>query len=127
MSTTKQPFKLRQRVPWFSIGGIFLLILFTLSNAAANMISTAVRPPSQEPEREDLSKTIADRSARVDALLREGDQCRPPFAHELARALVYDGRSAVAYADDYERRCGEDPIVRKWADVSLKFPRTLRR
>lgn len=126
MTTPQQPPKLRQRVPWLALVGIFLMMVVTLGNAAANMFATAI-PPEQAPEPEALSKTIADRSARVDEMLREGDQCRPQFAHELARALVFDGRSAVAYADDYERRCGDDPVVRKWADISLKFPRTLRR
>ena len=54
------------------------------------------------------------------AAAAEGDRCRVEIARELSRALVFDGRSAVAYVDDYERRCGDDPIVRRWANASRR-------
>jgi hypothetical protein len=52
-------------------------------------------------------------------LLGQGDLCRATIARELARTLVYDGRSAIDYANDYAQRCGEDPVVRRWADASV--------
>jgi hypothetical protein len=37
-------------------------------------------------------------------------------AHELARLLAMDGQWAGVrhYADDYEQRCGSDPVVKHW-------------
>jgi hypothetical protein len=131
MTATKDSLpKVRQRIPWISLSGILLIVFMTLGSAAANLLGGA---PAEDPamreeqRREEMGKALEERRARVDEMLLAGDKCQPAVAHELARSLVYDGRSAVAYADDYERRCGEDPIVRKWAEVSLKFPRTLQR
>ena len=61
----------------------------------------------------------AARRERIDALVAAGgDRCLLEQARELARALVFDGRSAMAFADDYEQRCGDDIVVRRWGDAS---------
>jgi hypothetical protein len=112
--------KVRQRVPWLSLTGILLVVLMTLGSAAANMIPHHI-PTARELQRDEQNAVIEARRQRIAALLAEGDRCRPHIARELARALVFDGRSAVAYADDYEKRCGEDPIVQRWRDASYRL------
>ena len=125
MTTTTDPIpKLRQRVPWLPLIGILFTLLLTLGNAAANMMPGRL-PTVRELQRAEQDAAIAARRARIAELTAEGDQCRPPIARELARALVFDGRSAAEYANDYARRCGEDPIVRRWGDASIKLA-TLR-
>jgi hypothetical protein len=123
--TDSPDIKVRQRTPWWSLIAILLLVLLTLGNAAANMIPFHV-PSARELQRAEQAEMIEARRARIATLLAEGDRCRAAVARELARALVFDGQSAVAYADDYARRCGEDPIVRRWGDASIKLS-TLRR
>jgi hypothetical protein len=109
--------EVRQRTPWLSLTGILFVVLLTLGNAAANMMPSHV-PTARELQRAEQNAMIDARRERIAMLLAEGDRCRAAIARELARALVFDGRSAIEYADDYERRCGEDPIVRRWADAS---------
>jgi hypothetical protein len=117
--------KVRQRVPWLSLTGILLVVFMTLGSAAANMMPQHI-PTARELQRAEQDEMIQARRARIAALLAEGDQCRPHIARELARALVFDGRSAVEYANDYERRCGEDPIVDRWRDASYRLVRIRR-
>jgi len=121
MTRKKSAFpKVRQRIPWLSLVGILIIVLLTLGNAAANMIPFHV-PTARELQRAEQATTTGARRARIATLQAEGDRCRAEIARELARSLVFDGRSAVAYADDYARRCGEDPIVRRWGDASLRL------
>ena len=120
---TETPIKLRKRVRWFPLVAMTALILFTIGNAAASILGVPKHVPG--PTREELQRaeqlaTTAARRDRIAALQAEGDRCRPLIARELARALVFDGRSALPYADDYARRCGDDPIVRQWADVGTR-------
>lgn len=107
--------KIRQRVPWLTLAGIFLVLLLTLGNAAANMIPMRI-PTKRELQRAEQDATAAARRARIAELEAKGDQCNAQIAREHARDLVFDGRSARAYADDFECRCGDDPIVRRWAN-----------
>lgn len=109
--------RLRQRIPWLSLAGILLVVLLTLGNAAANMMPYHI-PTARELQRAEQAALIEARRERIATLIAGGDHCSPAIAHELARALVLDGRSAAAYADDYERRCGDDPIVRRWGRAS---------
>jgi hypothetical protein len=112
--------KVRQRVPWLSLIGILLVVFMTLGSAAANMMPQHI-PTARELQRAEQNATIDARRERIAALLAEGDRCRAEVARELARALVFDGRSAAEYADDYARRCGEDSTVRRWGDASIKL------
>ena len=120
MTAKKKETPIRQRVPYVSLACILLVVLMTLGNAAANMSPSRI-PTARELQRAEQDELVAARKQRIAELLAEGDRCRAPIARELARALVFDGRSAYEYADDYERRCGEDPIVRRWADASVKL------
>jgi hypothetical protein len=110
----------RQRVPWLALLGILLVLMMTLGNAAANLVSPKL-PSARQRQRAEQTAMIHARRLRITMLLAEGDRCRRYIAHELARALVYDGRSAIPYADDFERRCGEDLVVRSWAIASAKL------
>ncbi|HEY5923220.1 MAG TPA: hypothetical protein VIV11_16185 [Kofleriaceae bacterium] len=126
-SPSKSPeIRVRQRVPWLSLAGILLVVTFTLGSAAANMLPHHI-PTKHELQRAEQNALIAERKLRIATLLAEGDRCRIEVARELARALVFDGRYAVPYADDYERRCGEDPIVRRWANASYRWVRIAKR
>lgn len=119
-----QPRSVRARPPWLSLLGIVLLVLLTLGNAAANMVPFHV-PTAYELQQAEQQEITAARRARVDALIVEGDRCRPEVAHDIARGLVYLGRSARAYAADYRQRCGDDPIVERWGNAPV--PRPTRR
>ena len=117
--------KVSKRLPYGSLAGISLVMLMTLGNAAANMIPThgpttrSLMAAKRRAEQDELAQTRRDRITAIQAL---GDQCQFQVARELARALVFDGHSALAYADDYAKRCGgDDPIIRKWADASVKL------
>lgn len=120
IATPDHPTKLRQRVPWLRLTAILFIVLLTLGNAAANMLPHHI-PTTRELQRAEQNEVIEARRERIATLLATGDRCREQIARELARALVFDGRSAVAYADDYARRCGDDPIVRRWAAASVKL------
>lgn len=109
---------LRARPPWFSLVGIVLLVLLTLGNAAANMVPFHV-PTAYELQQEEQREIAEERRVRLETLLVEGDRCRPHVAHEIARGLVYVGRSARAYAADYQGRCGTDPIVERWGTAPM--------
>jgi hypothetical protein len=116
----------RQRTPWWSITGILFVVFFTLSGAAANMRPFHI-PTPRELQRAEQALVAAARRDRIDALIAAGgDHCTLEAARELARALVFDGRSAMAFANDYERRCGNDVIVRRWGDASHLVLASLR-
>jgi len=107
----------RARVPKLKVTGIVLLVLSVALGAAANMIPFHV-PTKVEIQREEQAESTIARRDRIEELLAAGDKCNLFVARELARALVLDGQSAVFYADDFERRCGNDHVVRKWGDAS---------
>lgn len=113
-----------QRVPYLGLGVILVIVLSTIGGAAANMIPSHL-PTAAELRAEEQAEIFEARRVRVTALIAAGDHCRADVAREIARGLVYDGRSAHAltYANDYERRCGEDPVVRGWAEAMLPTPR----
>lgn len=96
-----------------------LVALFTLANAGMNMLPTH-RATRAELRHEEERTLIDERREHIAALLAHGDGCKPVVAHELAKELVFDGRSARAYADDYAQRCGEDPVMRHWGNAPIK-------
>lgn len=111
----------RARIPWLRLVATLLVLLTTFANAALNMLPSH-RPSARDLQREEQAAIIAARRARLARMLADGDGCHPAIAHELARALVFDGRSACDYAADYERRCGEDPVIRHWAEAPMPHP-----
>lgn len=119
--TSKRSF--RAKTPWFPLVGIVLLVLLTLGNAAANMVPFHV-PTAYERQQAEQHELAEAKRIEVDALIAEGDKCRPHIAHEIARGLVYVGRSAREYAADYQQRCGIDPIVERWGNAPLPRSKT---
>lgn len=118
---------LRARGQWRAIAGIVLGTLFTLSSAAAQLMPGRARPEPRRPIDDELAAIVQERRDRI-AELEAGApsrRCHPASAHELARLLVMEGQwpEAQRFANDYEARCGDDPIVRKWGDA----PRPHRR
>lgn len=109
------------RVPrknqWLALAFFVIVVAMTLANAAANMMPGHF-PSKAELQRAEQDEIAAGRKARIAELLSAGDHCNAQRARELARALVYDGQSAASYVDDYERRCGEDPIMARWRAAS---------
>jgi len=108
----------RARTPWLRLAALALVLLMTFANAALNLLPSP-HATARDRQREEQAAIIAARRIRLARMLADGDGCHPSIAHELARTLVFDGRSARDYADDYERRCGPDPVIRHWAEAPL--------
>jgi hypothetical protein len=119
-SKTAAP-SIRARGQWRVIAGVVLGTLFTLTSAAAQLMPGGARPPARRPIDDELAAIVLERRDRIAELQANepSRRCHPPSAHELARLLVMDGQGPTArrFADDYEQRCGDDPIVRKWGDA----------
>ena len=120
--------KLRARGQLRVIAAIVLGVAFTMSSAAASLMPGGPRPPERRPIDDELDAIVAERKARSAELEQAapGERCHPAGAHELARLLVMDGRwpDVRRFADAYEQRCGEDPVVRTWGDAPV--PRSRR-
>lgn len=108
----------RSPIPWLRLACVLLVMLMTFANAALNMLPMHL-PTAQEARHAEQDQMVVARRARLAKLLSEGDGCHPAIAHELAKALVFDGQSARDYAADYERRCGEDPVIEHWAAAPI--------
>ena len=108
--------KLRKRVPWVTLFLIVLVPVFTFKDAAVNLF--APRPPNRAQRRQaDQNEQVRLRRVRLTTLQMFGDHCDRRIAQDTARTLAFDGQPVTAYADDFARRCGEEPIVRKWATL----------
>jgi hypothetical protein len=119
--------KIRARGQLPRIAAVVLGTMFTLTSAAAQLMPGGPRPAPRRAIDDELAAIVEQRRVRIAELqaAAPGDRCHPAGAHELARLLVMDGQGPAArrFADGYERRCGEDPVVRKWGDA----PRPTRR
>jgi hypothetical protein len=116
-----RPPKLRARGQLRVMAAIALGVMFTLASAAAQLMPGRARAPERRPIDDELAAIVEQRKVRIAQLEHEapGERCHPPAAHELARLLVMDGRwtDVRRFADGYERRCGEDPVVRTWGNA----------
>jgi hypothetical protein len=115
----EQPISVRQRGQVAPMVAIALLVVFTLASAGATSIAVHHRPSAAELRAAEQRAQIIERRVRIAELVAQGDRCMPAIAHELARALVFDGRSARAYAEDYETRCGTDLEIEHWRDAPV--------
>lgn len=107
---------LRSRVPWLKLFLIVLVPVFTFKDAAVNLF--APRPPTREQRLQaDMNEQVQLRRVRLTRMKMFGDHCDRELARETARTLAFDGQLVTGYADDFARRCGEDPIIRKWATL----------
>lgn len=108
--------KIRSRVPWLKLFLIVLVPVFTFKDAAVNLF--APRPPNREQRlKASIEEQVHLRRVRLTAVKLFGDHCDRELARENARLLAFDGQPVAGYADDFARRCGDDPIIRKWADL----------
>ena len=104
----------RSRVPWLRLAILLLAMGVMLSHVVTTLLIPTRHATHEARLRAEQEQLIAARRARIAKLLSEGDGCHPSIAHELAKALVFDGQSARDYAADYQRRCGEDPVIAHW-------------
>lgn len=84
------------------------------------------KPDQREAMRQELVEVAAQRDTRIERLgLVINHICDPATAHEYIKLLVLDGRKdeAVAFGDDYTRRCGGDRVVENWAKAPRPRPR----
>lgn len=109
------PDSLRARGQILPMVVVGLIVLMTLGNAAANMMPVHV-PTAAEVRVEEQQAIVGERRMRIAELTAAPDRCQPAVSHELVRLLVQDGQFplAQAYADGYEARCGDDPVVHHW-------------
>jgi len=81
------------------------------------------KPDRRDALRRELAEISQQRKLRIIALQASlVDRCDPPTAHELAKQLVMDGRGLDArqFAALYAERCGDDPVVDRWASAPLR-------
>ena len=127
MKTSQKRESVRARGQVRAMAGAVLVTMLTLGGAAAQLLPNPPPPSPRQVMQDELATLVAERRVRIAELQAgaPGDRCHPPSAHELARLLVMDGQAPAArqFADAYEQRCGEDPVVRKWGDA----PDPLRR
>lgn len=109
----------RARVPWLRLAVLLLAMGIMLSHVVTTLLLPTRHPSHDARRRAEQEALIIERRVRLARLLAEGDGCHPSLAHELAKALVFDGQSARDYAADYERRCGEDPVIEHWAAAPI--------
>jgi hypothetical protein len=126
-TSRRSPPSIRARGQLRAMAGVALGLLFTMSTAAAQLLPGGARPSPRQQMNDELAEIARQRVARIAELeaAAPAARCHPASAHELARLLVMDGRwpEVRRFADAYEQRCGEDPVVRKWGDA----PRPARR
>jgi hypothetical protein len=98
-----------------------LVVLFTV--AVLTWVSALVpqkKPDRNSAMRRELAEIAMQRRLKIIGLQHSlGERCDPAQAHELAKQLVMDGRGPEAkdFATSYTARCGEDPVVVRWANA----------
>jgi hypothetical protein len=98
-----------------------VLVAFFLAVAA--WTSASVPDEQQDPQedmRRELVGAVEERRARIAELgALIGQSCDRIRVHELMQLWVMDGQwqLARAFADYYEMHCGEDVVVRGWANA----------
>ena len=98
-----------------------LVVLFTV--AVLTWVSALVpqkKPDRNSAMRRELAEIAMQRRLKIIGLQHSlGERCDPAQAHELAKQLVMDGRGPEArdFATGYTARCGEDPVVVRWANA----------
>jgi hypothetical protein len=99
--------------------GVFAAFAFAVTAWASALVPNRRVDRGAEMQRE-LATVVVERQARIAQLGAViGDRCDAHNVHELMKLLVMDGRwqDARAYGETYQGRCGDDPIVEKWASA----------
>lgn len=110
--------KVRAKGQLLPVIGVVVLVLFTLGNAAANML-VSKQPTRAEIRAEERAEIVGARRAALVQLRAHVDHCEVANAHELARLLVMDGRfdEVKFFAQGYQAQCGADPVVEHWGQA----------
>lgn len=101
------------------IGG--LVGLFVVAAVMwVSSLNPQARPDRYAAMRREIAEIAQQRRVKIAAMQRAiGERCDAELSHELAKQLVMDGRGNEArlFAADYTARCGEDPVVIRWANA----------
>jgi hypothetical protein len=104
---------------------LVLVVLALFITAVATWAFSIIperKPHPREVMRRELTEVTMERKARIDMVRMElGLNCDAPRAQELAKLLVFDGRStdARAFGASYVARCGSDLVVEHWANAPV--------
>ena len=101
------------------VGGMVALFAVVVLAWSASLVPHK-KPSRHDAIRREIAGIASHRKIQIIALqARLVDRCDPPAAHELAKQLVMDGRGADArqFAALYADRCGDDPVVARWASA----------
>jgi hypothetical protein len=104
------------------VGGVVAMFAVVIGAWIASL-APREKPDRRDVLRRELAEIAQQRKIRIIALQASlVDRCDPPAAHELARQLVMEGRGLDArqFASRYSERCGDDPVVARWASAPLR-------
>lgn len=107
----------RRRRMRLTIAALMVLFAIAVTTWASAIMPGKRRDPKGDMRRE-LAGIVLQRKIKVVELTAALDgRCLPVIAHDLARALVMDGRSddAKQLASSYAARCGADDVLDRWA------------
>jgi hypothetical protein len=103
------------------LGGLVAMVTIAVLLWSASLMPRRKLDRAEQMRRE-IAQIAQQRKVKIVGLRASlADRCDPPTAHELAKALVMDGRGLDArdFAALYTARCGEDPVVTHWAAAPL--------
>jgi hypothetical protein len=103
------------------LGGAIALFVVVVGSWLGSL-APRQKPGRYDAVRREIAAIAQQRKIKIIALQASlVGRCDPPAAHELARQLVMDGRGLDArqFASLYAERCGEDPVVARWASAPL--------
>jgi hypothetical protein len=104
------------------LGGALAVFAIVVASWIASL-APHDKPDRGAALRRELAEITQQRKLRIIALQAHlVDRCDPAAAHELAQKLVMDGRGLDArqFAALYADRCGDDPVVDRWASAPLR-------
>lgn len=102
--------------------GAAIAVFVAVAGSWIASLAPREKPGRYDAIRREIAGIAQQRKIKIIALQASlVDRCDPPAAHELARQLVMDGRGIDArqFASLYAERCGEDPVVARWASAPL--------
>jgi hypothetical protein len=103
------------------LGGVVAMFAVIAGIWSASLVPHR-KPDRGEAIRREIAEIAQHRKIRIIALQASLiDRCDPPAAHELAKQLVMEGRGVDArqFAVLYASRCGDDPVVARWASAPI--------
>lgn len=104
------------------VGGLAVVFAVVVLAWVASLVPHR-KPDRYAQIRREIAEIAQHRKIEIIALqARLVDRCDPPAAQELAKQLIMDGRGADArqFAALYAERCGDDPVVARWASAPVR-------